>query len=833
MRKRVLRVLVACVGLLIPFSTASAGTLQTADAIAGLRTAIHLEGWSPETPYEAKFVLPDGTVWSNRVRTSLKGDGTVVLPGEHTHTAGNYRLQLLQNSTVVSEETFEVLPDSVDSGLSDIRAARAFLAADGEDAVEIRVSLKDQYGNPLSGRPLELIASDPAARITQLSGETDRIGIQRFLVRTHADGLLILTAMDILSAQVLEDREELFAGSALPAMGGHLSFWRDDPRMSSPPTPSPWPVYPPPYNNSYNPYAASVLERAYAQERGFDVLDHFEVNIEPEDLHVNEVASLAVRAVDRFGRTVQDYTGIVRISALTDPDASLPGFAEGYGETTFTPRDLGEKRLPLVVSFTRSGRQILRIEDRLDPGNIISGEMEVLVGGESAIPEDRRIQITSHKPDDAVNKTSITLEGTGPPFVNLLVSGGIEDVYGETDQAGHFSIPLTLSPAQRDFTIRVRDDSGRYDSGSLHLILDQEDPKITVVRFAPEQPERGANVLLVAESEPHLEEITMTLDDQKYPLTENATEPGTYQVLFTAPASGSYQPEIAAIDGAGNTAKLRSELKVTTAALPQVQHVVAQARANAVELTWDPMTEEPVTAYRIYVGEEPENFLYTLDTDRATTTATVAGLKAGTMYSFAVTALQNDLESKEKSNVVSARVLGTKMTITEQEGSLLLEWTFPEGTPLSSFLLEYGVEPNQFTEKRILNGALRTTTIRDLLSGVTYYLRLTPMSTTGDLLAELAATGQGTPAIGVGFHPSAPTEPGLVAIPDIPETLELPPSTTLHEATPATPSSGLPPVAVWGGLSLAGVALAIHWHRRRTMKMTMEFLRLMEERYHR
>jgi len=66
--------------------------------------------------------------------------------------------------------------------------------------------------------------------------------------------------------------------------------------------------------------------------------------------------------------------------------------------------------------------------------------------------------------------------------------------------------------------------------------------------------------------------------------------------------------------------------------------------------------------------------------------------------------------------------------------------------PLASYLLEFGVQGEEFTESRFLNGELREYTLRDLLNAVPYQLRLTPISVTGQKVEDLSATGEGTPS---------------------------------------------------------------------------------------
>jgi hypothetical protein len=291
-----------------------------------------------------------------------------------------------------------------------------------------------------------------------------------------------------------------------------------------------------------------------------------------------------------------------------------------------------------------------------------------------------------------------------------------------------------------------------------------------------------------------------------------------------------------AIDAAGNTGDARVQLTVIPKPLPTVTGVRATPKIEQVDLTWTPL-EEPVDGYRIYIGTESKNYSSYLDSPDPRGGATIGGLKPGSNYFFAVTALKGDRESRDKSIEISGTVLGLTLDTTPQDGGLLLEWSsLDTDIPLSSFILEYGVDAGNLTEKRTLNGDLRAYALRDLLNDVNYLLKLTPVTTTGDLLEDLAAEGSGTPSgTGIGFKTTpvdpvpfsttigrpGPTGGGHAA----------PPSGTVHSGAPSTPGVGLPPIAWWIAGSLAALAFYIHWQRRKTMQMTLQFLQSMETQY--
>jgi hypothetical protein len=188
------------------------------------------------------------------------------------------------------------------------------------------------------------------------------------------------------------------------------------------------------------------------------------------------------------------------------------------------------------------------------------------------------------------------------------------------------------------------------------------------------------------------------------------------------------------------------------------------------------------------------------------------------------------LESENKSEVIEVIPLGLSLTVTPGNGSLTLEWTtLSEDIPLSGFILEYGVEPEALTEKRMLNGDQTTFTLRDLLNDITYHLKLTPVTVTGEILIDTAAEGEGTPTSSLGgFHPgpSDPIPEGLGSLITDPT-----PEITLHDGAPQQPTTGFPALRWW--ILLAGILGAGAWYRqrRRSIRATDAFMQTMHAQY--
>lgn len=795
----------------VPIGMMASAHITAEQSIAGLGTTVELSGLHATDVRELTVVQPDGDRLQFPVTPNATGEATVELSGRDTEEAGDYRLILTDGSGGAGTEyVVRIAPGSMDPWSSDIRTDTPAIRPDGSDSAQIAVLLRDRYGNVLPGRPVTLVSNRLEDDIRMVTTETDAYGEQRFSVSTTEPGRIQLRALDLLSGGAVSAAATVDAGQAVG--NAPMAYETQTDRrlyyaQTTAPADGQHAYYP-----GRSPYAA--------QAATFDVIERFEITA-PAELAVGEDApQILVRAVDRNGRTVEDYVGTIRF-ASTDPDATLPNF----GTYTFQARDLGRKEFPLVLRFRTPGIQSLRVEDAQDPS--IAGQTDINVAGAGGQDPLRRIIVTSHENGGFIKDTAILIEGVGPRFANIIVMGGTEDVLGSTDGDGNFAVPITLNPQQRDFTIRVRDDAGRNDSGPVILTLDQEAPEIATVTFSPEQPQDAENTLVIVQSEPGLDQLTLryaTADQsgvEEFPLTENPASPGSYQAFFTAPVAGSYQPIAIARDKAGNVTEVRTMLTVGSPVIPQVQNVRTEPRVNAVALEWE-QVEDDVDGYRVYVGEEPDNFLYTLDTERVASKATVSGLQPGRTYFFAITAIQGGRESEEKSDVVEAQVPGISLTVVPGDGALEVQWTdLVADLPLATYTLEYGAAGETLTERRTLNGELRTFTIRDLLNGIPYSLRLTPVTVTGDTLEELAATGSGTP-VGSGFRPAA-NDP-------IPFDAGTNPGGTQNPA-PASPDTGLPPAA-WM-IALAGGAGAVLYklRRRTALRSSAAFLQAMEARY--
>lgn len=787
---------------LLPLTAVSAPSAAPLQTVAGLGMEIPCQGLSENAEFSARVFPPLGAPVTLNGSADAQGKGILHMSGEETQMAGSYAVN---TGGTGSCDTFVVLPDTLDQRESSIETDRTTVAADGIEEVRITVILRDRYLNPLDNRPVQLLSSRGEDRIRALAAQTDTEGQQTFVFSTPRRGEATLRAIDLLSGKPLDAPISISAGEEWGRGGfSDTSFTTHEQNN---------------WNSGNETTAVPVGEfqgrTLFGQlANTFDVVDHFRVEVEggKSSIQIRQDITFRIIAEDRSGRTVEDYAGTVRFSS-TDPKAILP-----FGTRQFTLKDLGVKTFTLGLRFNTGGEQTLAVEDT--SGNV-RGSVTVTVTGGGSGTDSSRISITEPMEGSTINAAQVALRGTAPPLVNLIVTGGKEIAHGDSDETGAFQITVALNTTVTGAVLQVEEATGKYKSNPLHLLIDLLGPRITGVTFSPEQPAEAETAQVSVVADVGSAPVTMTLEGTTVTLNETPAKPGTFTASFTAPATvGTYQPLITAMDRLGNKTEMLSSLTVKTKTPPTIQNLTAEAKMNSVALQWKPVTKGEADTYRVYVGDSADSFTYSLDTDAAVSAATVAGLKQASTYFFAVTALKNDIESAEKSNIASATVLGLKLSVLPGDTSLMLQWSsLKKSTPLSAYLLEYGVEADQLTEKRMINGEAESFTLRDLLNGVTYSLRLTPITIPGEVLKDLAAVADGTPN-GAGFHPVAGSG----------STFEIPPPSP----PPTTVVKPGMPQGAWAGIAVGAMILLfllLHWQRRRTLHVTSAFLHDMQRRY--
>lgn len=725
MNKTVAAILVGCI-MSIQCTTATALTIIQEKTVAGIPTTITLQDVSSTAhtlsvlpPYGAEILYP----------LTKQSTQSVMITGTDLEIAGEYRLSVLSDAGVVAQGSLTVSPSNFSTNNSVISSNMYSVIPNGSDTATITVTARDEFDNVLQNRPIKVVSSRITDNINAVSNATDANGEQEFTLRTSEPGTITLRAIDLITGDTVSNSINITAGAS-QSFGG------------------------PSVQNSTNvafasPFAGNVLEykNLYGQAAMFEDVHHFSVEVEPV-VQANNFLNLTITAKDSNNLTVEDFEGTVELAA-SDPSATLPSF----GVIRFNAADLGRKTLVQGLRFTTPGTHILYAE--LSTNQSVNGQTEVQVVGTNTVPiVSQKISVFSPAPNAVLNaEQEITIKGKGPAFSNLIVQGGAFDITTETDSDGNFTATIALTNSN-EHTIRIVSDNGTADSGDITFYTDTTAPEITAIEFDPVMPVANTDVLIsVKTNEPAdaMREITLTINDTTVVLEQ--TGDFVYQYVFTPSSAGMLKAEVTAIDKAGNESTLQSMIEVQLPSVPTVQNVRGVIEDNIAIVEWDvvPNTNQ----YRIYIGDtESGEYSYTLETNL--TEAKINGLAPGAVYYIAVTAVQDNRESKEKSNELVLDSPKTLLKATPGNNEVLLEWESPlEEDTIASWVLRYGTEPDYLIEERTLNGQLRRFTVADLINEQNYYFTLTPITITGQLLEEASSSTEAMPS-GSGLHSGAP-----------------------------------------------------------------------------
>ncbi len=796
------RILIGCIGLLISTSAYAVGeecTVRGLDSIAGLGTEITVTNCISNKSGTLAIIKPNGERYTQSIGLDSKGDGSTIVPSNATTIAGDYTVQFGPASSL-----FSVLADKADDARSSLSASPLSLQGEGTEHVTVTAVLRDRFDNPVNGASIALLSSRPQDIITSVSSSTDATGRFVWKVQPREKGTMTLIPYDVLRNRQLQL-------SASVQIGGTSSFF------------SPWKGSLIGNEQGGDNDAPSATANINPQnDRVF-----FELSLPQNATQVktNELFSMNIRAM-RGTEVIRSYIGTLIVES-TDTDAELPKKGEDpvspqTGRIDMRNVDQGERKVPLSFSFRKQGKQTIRVFDKNDP--TLQGEIVLTVGGNGAEGEDV-IRILSPVDGSHIpQSSSIRLQGKAPSFINLRVKGGKEIVVGESDAEGVFRIDVPLHPDYKEVTLFVTSENGAYESNPVHLILDAEGPKIMSATINPAEAKVGESALLVVNADAGIPSMIATLGKKEVILSASGSS--QYIGTITAPEEvGKATVTIVAKDQVGNSSSLMVQWNIVPKTLPMITGVRAESQMGKVALSWDAVTTLPVKEYRIYIAkkDEPLNMLFSLQTGKPMTSAVIGNLPLGVTYLFYLTAIGADgTEGTEKSLPVSASPLGMNVTATAKQNSVLLEWNAIAGISIAEYILEFGTEAGVYTEKRTIDGKALATTVRDLLSGVTYEFRLTPIAITGKTLKDYQSTVRARVLDGsflVGASDPAP----LSKLPPVTLHNGAPILQTQWEDVPRVTSSGISSLLL---IALGIVTLFIGWfivEERREQKILREY----------
>jgi hypothetical protein len=744
------------------------------------------------------MVGPSENTYTQQVSIDEKGSAVVLIPSKNTQTAGTYRVSVASQSS-----SFTVIADRADDAHSSFSVSPAVIKASSKDTTTVTVLLRDRFSNPIIGRPMGLFSDRLTDDISARSVQTDDNGQFLWSVTSSVTGNMTLIPYDIVSGKQLKLR------ATVTVTGG----------------------------NSFLGSMLSGREQGGEDTPNADtsVVDRLELTLPQGALSVkaSELFSMNLRTL-KNGEVARSYIALLIVES-SDPDAELPKKGEdplspATGRIDMRSVDQGQRSIPLSFLLRRQGPQTITVYDKLNPGLRETITINVLRqggGGGDVItiidPPDRS-RIKGH---------TVMLQGRAPSLVNLKVKGGRTVIDTESDSEGIFRVNVELNPNNKESTLFVVSENGTYESAPIHVISDNEPPIIETASLNPPIGKTGDTTTITVKSEPELASVIATIKGTKVTLQETASGGGLYTGILTAPSdSGIIDVMITGTDSVGYETTLLLKWTIGMKDIPTVQDVRAENRPQEVTLSWKEITEMPVREYKIYIAEhsDPLNILYSVPTQGPSTTAVIKDLPLGKTYEFSVTMINPDgEESSEKSAPAIGMPLGLSLSVKPGNDSLSLEWTTIPDLPIDHYVLEYGIEPGVFLEHRDIDGAAVATILRDLINGIEYFVKLTPVTVTQKTLSELSVTASGTPD-GKSFVATS-ADP----IPDDLRKLHPAPNNEPSPSVspvPRTPNSGISTVILLTLLAISVIGgLRFRRHRFQLLQ-AQEFLKNMDHRYH-
>ncbi|HLD07915.1 MAG TPA: hypothetical protein VJB60_02525 [Candidatus Peribacterales bacterium] len=818
MKKNTIFTLMTFLMLLFPFG-AGAVNFEEFDTVAGIGETIIVDKLEKleRQVVTFRFACKGGTF--ERQSDVDGGDAEVVLLSEEVEKAGICTVKVVNSrNEEIASGSFEIFPDvPIRSELLQVHSSEDMEI--GRET-ELKAGYFDRYGNPTTGR-LVLVSGD--GDVTR--GAEDSSGYLHFLFTPDRAGMVELTLIDTFTEESHPFAFEVIDPSPPPAAPAAQNQSQGDAvtlllgqliRAS--------------LLSEYNSGSQNPSE---ATQGDYGLVDSFEVEVGDgtSTIQANSQEDLLITALDRRGRTVQNYVDRVSIE-VSDPDAIVPG-----GLIRFKATDRGRKLLPLSVVFQTPGEQTITVRDESDPSQIF-GMTKVWVLGQTSTPTNRSIVI--HEGAGISANRRVTLSGTAPAYTNLSLilvdQEGVEEEIAKTSSGedGTFLFQVTLPGEESEYTLFVRDPEDRVkDSDRIIVTVDATMPTLRTPLLTPATVQGGAPFTVSIEAESGQKVFAELPGVPRAELLRKSagSEAGfdLYEGKLVAPATpNQYLVTVIVKDSAGNEAKETATLVVeaSTVGPAIIQGLRAVTENQEVVLSWTPVAA--AAGYRVYFGPSAEDLDRFVDTKVPSSGIRLTGLTAGETF-FAVTALDSSgNESAGKSAVVSARMRGSlfELQAMGMVNGAKLEWVAPPGISIERYQVRYGIEPKAPTEMRWIARESTSVLLPDLINGIPYFLSIGAVQADGSLLQDtvevIVIPGEnGMP--GMRLSPLDPLPPGIGG----PGVTQGTKGTPTHSVAPThgVPQTG-PSLFILGFATFGFISLITSFRFFRTRKLERALLSL-------
>lgn len=693
-------------------------TATCLDTIAGYSALCKTSVLTPNTEITFKITKPDTTIVRFPCKTDLTGKASCDVNYFHTRQAGTFKVSAFlsteKESKNMNEKTFEVFADKVSPAVSTAKALKLSVAADGMDASYITINVKDQYGNPLKDRMVNIVSSRTEDVIEKVGnkGLSNEEGLINIKVSSKTPGVSTYIIQDKVDNVTLTERPKIV-------------FYKASSAVNTPST------------SGSQAYKANIFE---TQAMGGPIAS-LQLTT-PENVQVNVPFDVTVSALDSNGTPAISYRGTIFFSSPGDVNASLPLQEEGY---TFSGTETNASHtFSKAAIFSTTGTHRLVVTD-VDNPDIEAEKIITVTNGSSTNSNNNPttaedIIVLSPKTGSTYGASTLEIMGKISPNTKYSVEDNdIEIGKKVSDAEGNFIFETkTLADGKHSFVVTTLDNSDTplKNSEELIVFIDTSMPVLEDISFDPEENlSGGMSIEATLKSEPKLSKAQVVIDDVAYDLQEEEEDPGVYIGNVTLPEEeGTYDINVKLANTLGKEASPSTNKKLVVAAKQTIEisdfKVETGENEDELLLSWKKLEDfADFGKYVISYDTTPLNLSKTQEITSNASSYSLRDLEPGTGYYVSLTLLDKNGKELTQSDILPGEtkkkaLAFENLTTISEDSKITLTWDDMKNQKIKKYKISYGVKAGEYLESVMTKDSTPTWYVPDLINGTTYYFKI-------------------------------------------------------------------------------------------------------------
>jgi hypothetical protein len=464
---------------------------------SGLPISFHISHASDSfTPLKLNAITDTNGYAIKKIQTGL-----LKKSGEYAITITTGSGQYLSKSST----TINVVPGKLSSTNSSLTIVGGIDSFTAGETIDLEVSVRDGYDNPITRTPLTLISSTP-------------IAISPNTLRTNSFGKAQFTVTNTAGRSEKQIVFQVFEGSTGTTFG-YITI-ENIPSIS---------------------WLQSLFPIAHAQSAESISIFGLPAKTDPGD-----PITFDIEILDAEGEVYTDFEGSLTFE-VTDSEAETPN------DYTFSSIDQGENTWLNELTLYTPGEHVLTVSDPDTPE--LTASASITVNGDAGSSDDNTntsVAIISPLTGTILDSNIIDIAGQTSANSEVEVFDGSNSLgKASADSDGLFF--FTTSPlADGERTLIAK--SGSSESTPVIIQIDTNSPEVDSIEIAPDSPISGQEIQIKVQSEANLKKAKFISDNRTIDLIESAT-PGVYEGKFLAPSTpGDYSVQLELADDLSNPA---------------------------------------------------------------------------------------------------------------------------------------------------------------------------------------------------------------------------------------------------------------------------------------